>query len=339
MVKKQDKQEYLAYHITKFFKEYLPMVKGLSSNTICSYRDTFLLFLDYLANVRTLGINSLTVFDVDDEVVLGFLDSLENERGNAIATRNQRLTALRAFYSYLQKRELSCFELCSNIITIPNKKTATKTLPYFSVKEIELLVNMPDIKLNMGYRDYVLLLFMYETAARAQEIADFKIEQLYLNENNYVILDGKGNKQRRIPVSPDLSKLMKKYLELFELTAHDEVFFMNHQGEKLTTKGIEYILNKYVSKARIKYPDRFKQHYTNHCVRRSRAMHLLEAGVNIVYIRDFLGHSSVQSTEAYVRSNPIIKEKQIKQHSQSINAKKRYSGKQKKELLDFLKKL
>ena len=162
--------------------------------------------------------------DIDEITIEEFLEYLENNRKNSISTRNQRLAALHSFYRYLQKRELSCYDLCSRILSIPNKKTPTKTISYFSVNEITKLINMPDTKTKDGFRDYTLLLFMYETAARAQEVADLKVNQLILDENSSVILTGKGNKSRRIPITNELSQILDKYINNFHITK-DEVIF------------------------------------------------------------------------------------------------------------------
>ena len=204
--------------------------------------------------------------------------------------------------------------------------------------EITKLINMPNTKTKDGFRDYTLLLFMYETAARAQEVADLKANQFNLDENSSVILTGKGNKSRRIPITNELSQTLDKYIKTFHITK-DEVIFKNRQNEKLTTKGIEYILHKYIKKCKARYPNQFKNHYSNHSMRHSRAMHLLESGINLIYIRDILGHTSVVTTEIYAKTNAIIKEKQIREHSKNLQVKERYSENQKADLLEYLKNL
>lgn len=329
----------LNYYITKFFLEYLPSIKGVSKNTTLSYRDTFVLLLEYLKSKKKININKLSFDNIDESLIEEFLNYLEIERKNSISTRNQRLAAIHSFYRYLQRRELSCFDLCSRILSIPNKKAPTKTLSYFSTDEITILINSPNTRNKDGFRDYVLLLFMYETAARAQEIADLRTKQLFLQrDSSFAILIGKGNKERKVPLGDELSKVLTKYIKTFYLEA-DNFVFQNKWNEQLTTKGIEYILKKYIQKSQKNNPDKFKENYSNHSMRHSRAMHLLEAGVNLIYIRDILGHTSVVTTEIYAKTNPKIKEKQILEHSKTLNTKERYSESKKKELLDFLKNL
>lgn len=329
----------LNYYITKFFSNYLPLVRGVSKNTINSYRDTFVSLLNYLCNVKKIDITNLQLNALDNTLIEEYLLYLEEEKKNSIATRNQRLAAIRSFYKYLKNRELSCFEIYSNIQSIPNKKTPQNSLSYFSKKEIEILINLPNTKTKFGFRDYVLLLFMYETACRAQELADLTLKQLYINEHTYVSLIGKGNKKRNVPLTKELKIVLSKYLSTFNISNKDEFVFKNKYNEQFTTKGIEYILKKYIHEAKLKYSDKFRDNYSNHSMRHSRAMHLLESGVNLIYIRDILGHTSVVTTEIYAKTNPIIKEKQILEHSQKLNVKNRYSEHQKEDLLKFLSTL
>ena len=326
----------LNYYITNYFSEYLPNVIGARKKTINSYRDTFVILLEYLQKEYKININKMNIDVIEYKKIEKFLDYLENERNNSVSTRNQRFAAISSFYKYLQKRELAVFDLCSDILTIPKKKAETKVMSYFSVDEIKLLINKPDTKTKYGFRNYLILLFMYETACRAQEISDLQRKQLFL-EDNYVVLIGKGNKNRRIPITKELSTLLTRYINIFKNESEDCYVFKNARNQKITTKGIEYILTKYVKECKEKYRDKFKNNYTNHSMRHTRAMHLLEAGVNLIYIRDILGHSSVTTTEIYAKTNPKIKEQQILQHSQNLQVKQRYSQKQKQDLINFLK--
>ncbi len=329
----------LNYYISKYFSEYLPLVKGVSKNTINSYRDTFVSLLEYLNIIKKLNLNNLSLDAINNLIIEDYLMYLETEKKNSISTRNQRLAAIRSFYKYLKNRELSCFEICSNIQLIPNKKTHNKILSYFSTNEIEILINLPETQQKNGFRDYVLLLFMYETACRAQELADLTLKQLNLNEHAYVTLIGKGNKQRNVPLTDNLKNVILKYLNTFNIINQDDYVFKNKTDTQLTTKGIEYILKKYVEIAKNLHKDKFKSEYSNHSMRHSRAMHLLESGVNLIYIRDILGHTSIVTTEIYAKTNPIIKERQILEHSKQLNATEKYSESQKEDLLKFLQEL
>lgn len=333
------KSKNLNYYITKYFSDYLPLVLGVSKNTITSYRDTFVLLLNFIQSKNEVNINNITLSYLTNEIVEEFLIHLETEHHNSISTRNQRLAVIRSFCKYLKNRELSCFENCSNILSIPIKKTPKTSLSYFSVDEIENLINMPNSETKNGFRDYVLLLFMYETAARAQEISDLTFKQLNFKDYSYIILKGKGNKERNVPITEDLKEVLIKFIKVFHIEHEDDYIFKNKNNSKITTKGIEYILKKYIHKAKVKYPEKFKDNYSNHSMRHSRAMHLLESGVNLIYIRDILGHVSVTTTEIYAKTNPLIKEKQIIEHSKHLNVKDKYSEEDKNSLLEFLSTL
>lgn len=275
------------YYIALFFSEYLPNVIGVSKNTIQSYSNTFIIFIEYIEKNYNYNINNLEITTIDYTMVENFLMYLENERKNSVSTRNQRLAVISSFYKFVQKRELSCFELCSKIISIPTKKTVDKTIAYFSLFEIEILLKQPNTTLKLEFRDYIILLLMYETACRAQELCDLKKRQISLTNNN-IILIGKGNKERRVPITKDLTKLLEQYYKIFEISNEEDYIFYNRSNQKLTTKGIEYILLKYIQLAKEEQSDLFREHYSNHSMRHTRAMHLLEAGVNLVYIRDIL---------------------------------------------------
>lgn len=328
----------LNYYITKYFSEYLPLVKGVSKNTIISYRDTFVSLITYLKEIKKVSDKDMNVNILRQENIEDFLLYLEETNSNSVSTRNQRLACIRTFCKYLKNKELSYFEICSNIQSIPNKKTHTRSLSYFSVEEIEILINTPNTKEKAGFRDYVLLLFMYETACRAQELCDLKINNLNIITNSYVILNGKGNKERKVPLSENLKNILIKYIKEFNI-ADDEYIFKNKYNKQFTTKGIEYTLKKYIKIARRKNSSKFKDNYSNHSMRHTRAMHLLESGVNLIYIRDILGHTSITTTEIYAKTNPIIKEQQILEHTKTLDAKCKYSNNQKEDLLNYLKQL
>lgn len=333
------KSKNLNYYITKYFSDYLPLVLGVSKNTITSYRDTFVLLLNFIQSRNEVNINNIALNYLTNEIVEEFLIYLETEHHNSISTRNQRLAVIRSFCKYLKNRELSCFENCSNILSIPIKKTPKNSLSYFSIDEIEILINMPNSETKKGFRDYVLLLFMYETAARAQEISDLTFKQLNFKNYFYITLKGKGNKERNVPITEDLKEILIKFIKVFHIQNDNDYIFKNKNNSKITTKGIEYILKKYIDKARVKYPEKFKDNYSNHSMRHSRAMHLLESGVNLIYIRDILGHVSVTTTEIYAKTNPLVKEKQIIEHSKHLNVENKYSEEDKNSLLEFLNTL
>lgn len=329
----------LNYYIEKYFKEYLPKIKGTSRQTILSYRDTFKLFLEYVKSNYKININNIKLNDINYDIIISFLEYLEVNKKNSISTRNQRLAAIHSFYKFLQLRELSCYNIYSEILSIPTKKVLKKTISYFSLNEIEILLNSPNTATKYGFRDYTLLFFMYETGTRVSEVINVTRNKFYIDGNNsYVIINGKGNKERKIPITKNLAEILYKYFNAFNIK-NDDYLFLNKFKNKITRKGVEYILKKYVIQCQSIYSDKFKENYSCHSMRHSRAMHLLEAGIDLIKIRDFLGHNSIVTTEIYAKVNSMIKQQLISKYNQELNVSDKYTNEYKEELLEFLKKL
>lgn len=332
------KSNNFSYHLTKYFSEYLPEQMAASRNTICSYRDTFVQLMEFYKTEYHLSPGKLTYKEFTTERIEHFLNYLESQRGIGISTRNQRLAAIHAFFRYIQYRDPSGFEQCATVLAVPFKKAPTKPMTYMSLEEVKLLFSIPKQKENEGLRDLAILVLLYESGARVQELLDLCPVNIRFSSIVAVELHGKGNKTRLVPINADAASIVKNYIHRCKREKANEPLFVNHKGEKLTRAGIQYIIDKYVSTARKQRPDLFKSHITNHCFRHSKAMHLLESGINLIYIRDFLGHTSVVTTEIYAKTNPKIKEEQLKKHSASIAMPEKYSTKQKEDLIDWLKK-
>lgn len=328
----------LAYYLTKFFEEFTTNVKGLSKNTIASYKDTFLLFITYLTDVKKICINSLSIKFITKSIVEEFLEYLEFERKNSISTRNQRLSAIQSFFDYLRYKDISYVNQTNEICTIPFKKAPAKNISYFTKDEIKILLNTPNQKIKCEYKEFVMLSFMYETGCRAEEVVALSLKQIRFNNPTTITVTGKGNKTRVIPITNAFSKTLEEYIKVFDVKKQDAKLFLSSHLKPYTTKGLEYILKKHVAKAKELKPDFFKGNYHNHCMRHTRAMHLLEAGVDLIYIRDFLGHSSITTTEIYAKTNPVIKEKEILAHSELVNVKSKYSEEEKEKLITMLRR-
>lgn len=199
---------------------------------------------------------------------------------------------------------------------------------------------MPNINLYSGRRDLSIIALMYDTGARVQEIADLQVTDIRAKAPSTIRLTGKGNKTRIIPLMPQTMNIMKQYMidyGLFDETKVTEPLFFNKKREKLTRAGLSYILNKYVDQAKAVNKALFPEKMSAHVLRHSKAMHLLQSGVNLIYIRDFLGHSSVTTTEIYAKSNPEIKRKAIEEASPKVLPKEKFSVKKKEDLCEWLK--
>lgn len=325
-----------SYHLTKYFAEYLPVQTGASPNTIRSYRDTFVQLMEYYKSECRLPPEKLEYKDFTAARIEG--GYLEKTRGIGINTRNQRLAAVHAFFRYLQYRDPAGFGQCAEVLSIPLKKAPVKPMSYMSAEETRLLFSVPDQKDDAQLRDLAIMVLLYETGARVQELIDLCPRNIRFSSTVVVELHGKGNKTRLVPINADAAAIVRNYIHRCSRTDADEPLFVNRNREKLTRAGIQYIIDKYVSTAKARHPDLFRDRITNHSFRHSKAMHLLEAGVYLIYIRDLLGHTSVVTTEIYAKTNPKIKEEQLKKHSVSVATAQKYSKKQKEDLIDWLKK-
>ncbi|MBK5263319.1 MAG: tyrosine-type recombinase/integrase [Peptostreptococcaceae bacterium] len=313
-----------AYSLTKYLTDYLSATIGASKNTIISYRDTFKLLLIYTSKQKSKKPEMLVLADFDRDFILDFLDWLENERGCSVQTRNQRLTAVHAFCKYLQIEHAEYIFTFQKIIAIPKKKCNQKLVSFLSIEGIELLLQQPDASSDSGKKHLILLTFMYATACRVQEAVDAVIEDYKYNGTNLMKLTGKGKKSRLVPLEKTVVKLMDNYIESRReniLFSEKDWLFLNHSGQKLSRQGVSSIIKKYADMAREKRPDLIPKGISPHTFRHSRAVHWLQAGVELVYIRDLLGHVSVQTTEVYVKIDSDMKRKALEKLSstQSMN--------------------
>lgn len=309
-----------SFYLRKYLTHYLPTEKNFDSNTIDTYRTAFILFLEYL-ETQNLKAEYVELKDVTRTRIVGFLDWLE-EKGNAITTRNNRLAAIHSFFRYLQYEYPDYLDEYRKIIAIPFKKAQNQEMAYLTVEEMKLLIEQIDTTKKNGYRDYVLIYTMYETAVRVSELCNIKIGDIRFSKPYCLKVLGKGNKYRTIPVSDNLIVKLQKYLEINNMTAvpKDTLLFINKQHMKLCRHGINYILNKYVEKARSKRPDLYTKRITPHTIRHSRAMHLLQDDVNLVYIRDILGHVSIVTTERYARADSAKKREALEKSYRTFGA-------------------
>lgn len=302
-----------AKHLTEFLSVYLPSQKNVSKNTICSYRDTFKLLIKYCQDIKKLQIERITLNDLSSAWIIDFLKWLETDRDCGISTRNQRLAAIHSFFRYIQAEEPEGIFHFQKIINIPVKKAKKTAVEYLIPEAIKLLLEQPDRCTQKGRRDLTLLSVLYDCGARVQELIDIRVRDLILEPLAVVTLTGKGNKTRRVPLLRNTAALLKNYVAEHELDKpwkNDYPLFTNNQHHKLTRKGVAYIVSKYVTSAR-KMSKIIPEKVNVHMFRHSKAMHLLQAGVNLIYIRDFLGHVDIKTTETYARIDTETKRKAI----------------------------
>jgi len=293
-------------YLTRFLSKYLPDEAGFGTNTISSYRDTFILVLRFFREEKSIKAQNISLEMFTKNVIVDFLDWIENQRNCSTSTRNVRLAAIHSFFYFLQYENPDNLLEWQRILSIPVKKAEKKVLNYISPEAIKTLLAMPDRNNRKGQRDLVLLSLMYDTAARVQEIIDLTPSAVRFEQPYIIKLIGKGRKSRVVPLMKPMVALLKQYMEeyhLIEPYANQEPLFQNQRKEKLTRAGVGYILKKYVKMTKEKTNAVVPNAFSCHGMRHSKAMHMLQAGVNLVYIRDILGHSSVQTTEIYARAD------------------------------------
>jgi len=296
--------------LTDFLSLFLPGEKGLSHNTICAYKDTFLLFLRFMLEKQFIEASKLMLKDITQERVISFLDWLQSERHCSNSTRNARLAALHSFFRYLQYHNPVTLYEWQRILSIPNKKAEKPMITYLTLDGIKLLLKQPDQSTPKGKRNLAMLSLMYDSGARVQEIIDLIPSSLNFNKPYTIRITGKGNKKRIVPLMENQIELLKEYMKcnrLLEPYASTYPLFSNVRMEKLSRMGITLILKKYADMARSENPSLMPSNITPHVLRHSKAMHLLQAEVNLVYIRDFLGHTAVSTTEIYARADSKFK--------------------------------
>lgn len=328
-------------YISDFISKYLPNEKGASNNTITAYRDSFVLLLNFIQNEKQVKLEKITLEKIKKETIIEFLDWIQKERKCSNTTRNSRLAAIHSFYKYLQCESLGHFHECQKILSIKFKKVSHDSVNYLTIEGIKLLLQQPDATTIKGRRDLALLSLLYDTGARVQEIIDLTPSMLRLNKPSTIKIIGKGNKARLVPMLDAQIGHLENYLKENKLTeshANMHPLFFNSRKEKLTRAGINHILWKYSKTAREKNKMIIPDKISCHSLRHSKAMHLLQAGVNLVYIRDILGHVSIQTTEIYARADSQQKRTALEKAYVKVNPGEEAMWAENENLITWLKR-
>ena len=293
-----------SYYLSHFLKEYLVVERNVSSKTIRSYKTTFQMLITYFVEKKNMKLTDITFENVTKEMILDFLNYLE-EKKNSIRTRNQRLAAIHSFYQYCSVDEIEHMENIQKILSIKTKKYEKKVQEYLTKEEVQTLLARIDTSTKIGRRNLLVLSLLYDTAARAEEIIHLKLEDIRLEEQ-LVILTGKGNKQRIVPIMENTRKLIIQYLKENKIES-------GYLLKSDTTYSMLYHLFLKLNQTSI-----ISKKITSHTLRRSRATHLLEAGVNILYIQELLGHEDISTTQEYAKVIEKNKIEAIKKVSSNL---------------------
>lgn len=333
-----------AKHLTSYLVNYMVGERNASPNTICAYRDTFVQLILFMKKVKGVDAQHLKLDSFTKETVVDFLDWIQRERKCSNATRNYRLAAIHSFFCYLQYECPEHIYQWQRVLSIKVQKHQKKSINYLTLDGIKLIFAQIDRSNLKGRRNLAMLALMYDSGARVQELIDLKPSSLRLEAPYIIKILGKGRKERIVPLQDEQVDLLKNYMiesKLLEPKYNQHPLFFNYWGEKLTRSGVNYILKTYADMARKLIPALIPEQISCHVLRHSKAMHLLQAGVNLVYIRDLLGHVSIQTTDIYARADSKLKREALEKAYVDVKPEKEKekSWEKNDSLLEWLKSM
>jgi integrase/recombinase XerD len=293
--------------LVRFFHEYLPGRRGLSAHTVHSYRDALVLLLQFTARETRKKIEKLQIADLDAECIKRFLNYLETERHNGIATRNARLAAIHAFARFLTTEHPDCLGNLQSVLAIAFKRGGQATpIEYLETSEIGALLSSIDRSRPDGKRDYALFTLMFNTGARVQEVLNLRRSDLRLNPPCQVRLQGKGNRVRLCPIWPATARVLREYMDQQRAASDNPAqmpLFNNARGRALTRFGVRYLLRKYVVAGSRAASSLSEKRIHPHSIRHSTAVCLLKSGIDFATISQWLGHANLNTTMRYARAD------------------------------------
>jgi site-specific recombinase XerD len=321
-----------------FFHDWLVRQRNVSHHTVLSYRDSWRLFLRFVAGAKKKSVAELGLSDLTAADVLAFLDNIEQVRRSSIGTRNCRLAALHSFFSFVADREPLVAAQSAAVLRIPTKQAPKPEICALEEDEITAILAQPDRSKIEGQRDHVLLAFLFNTGARIQEALDLTPQALRLESPFQVRLFGKGRKERICPLWPETVELLKALLRR-KARREDDRIFVNRYGAPLGASGVRFKLKQYVVAAAKGVPSLAGKRVNPHRFRHSTAVSLVAAGVDITVIRSWLGHESLDTTNVYARANLETKRKALEKVDPSVRPNKPPRWKREAELLEWLNSL
>lgn len=326
-------ETFIGTWIRCFLRDHLIGELNLSKNTQASYRDVFILLLPFIAKNLTKSIDRILVDDISADQIRLFLSHLENERNCSIATRNQRLAAIHALARFIGGRSPEHLVWCNEVRFVPFKKAPKPSVSYLEKVEIDAILDTPDLKSRQGLRDYALLLFLYNTGARADEVAKIKIGDLNLGNSPSAKIVGKGNKTRHCPLWAVTIGTLNSQIQG---RGQSEQVFLNRRKQPITRFGIHTLVKRYSQSAAKKVSSLGIKKIGPHTIRHTTAVHLLRAGVDINTIRAWLGHVSLDTTHIYAEVDLEMKAKALAHCEVLTPMNQKTENKKGQELMAFL---
>ena len=296
--------------VQQFFTDYLLTQRAMSPNTVASYRDAMLLFLDFAHKRLGKAPNELRLVDIEPDVILAFLDDLEQQRNNSVRSRNLRLTALRAFLKFAARRDVTSLQAIEQALGVPMKRFERPMLGFLTREEMLAVIGEPGATWT-SQRDHLLWSMLYNTGARVSEIIAVNVADVVLDASACVHLHGKGRKQRAVPLWKSTVREARAWLRCNPKLGTHAPLLPNRDGHAMTRYNVNRRLNIAVSRAAEIYPTLAKRHISPHCIRHSTAMHMLQSGVAFSMIALWLGHETTTTTHRYIEADLAMKEKAL----------------------------
>ncbi len=293
--------------VQQFFTEYLVGQRALSPNTVASYRDALLLFLDFAHGRLDKAPTELQLVDIEPDLILAFLDHLEQQRHNTVRSRNLRLTALRAFLKFAARRDVSSLHAIERALGVPMKRFEHPMLGFLSREEMLAVIGQPGNTWT-SQRDHLLLTLLYNTGARVSEIIAVQVADVVLEASPCVHLHGKGRKQRAVPLWKSTVQEIRTWLRRNPTLGANAPLLPNRDGQAMTRANVNQRLNLAVGRAAEVHPSLTKRHISPHSIRHSTAMHMLQSGVAFSVIALWLGHENASTTHRYVEADLAMKD-------------------------------
>lgn len=322
--------------VQAFFTEHLIHQRAMSPRTVATYRDAFVLFLDFAMKQLHMQPNEIQLAQITPKLILNFLDYLEQDRGNAVRSRNARLAALRAFLKFAAHRDVCSLHVVEQALGVPMKRFERPILGFLSLEEMLAIIGKPGAGWT-SQRDHLLLTMLYNTGARVSEIIGVRVADVVLNGSAFVTLHGKGRKQRTVPLWRSTVKAIRSWLRLNQELASASSLLPNRAGQPMTRSNVTQRLDLAVKAASSTHPRLVDRHVSPHMIRHTTAMHLLQSGVDISVIALWLGHESPTTTHQYVEADLAMKERALARLQEPDIAIRRYHAPD--SLLEFLKTL
>ena len=319
-----------------FFAEHLTQQRAMSPGTVASYRDAFVLFLDFAERQLHKQPTLIRLEEITPALILSFLDHLERDRGNAVRSRNARLAALRAFLKFAAHRDVGALHVVEQALGVPMKRFERPMVGFLSREEMLAIIGKSTASWT-SQRDHLLLTMLYNTGARVSEIIGVLLADVVLDGAACVHLHGKGRKQRTVPLWRSTVKAIRAWLRLNPKLARSSALLPNRDGKPMTRSNVTQRLDLAVKSAASVYPNLTNRHVSPHTIRHTTAMHLLQSGVDISVIALWLGHESPTTTHQYVEADLAMKERALARLQEPDAAVRRYRAPD--SLMEFLKTL